>query len=1723
MGHDRRKRRPRPALESLERRDEPAADLSAAGRVPTAGAPVWHPLHVDQAGVLSAEATPGVGSTDGLRLTIMRADDTVLMTAEGAGGNALGGRVTLHVAPGDYRLGVSAGRADSPYQLSAHVTEAVSPAGPLDAGGNPKGVAAGDLNGDQFPDLAAVSRVTNTVGVWLGNGDGTFRARRDFALPAGDQPTAVLIADVNADGRPDLVTANAGPANSVSVFLAAAQGGPFLDRQDFPVGGGPVALAAGDLNGDGRTDLVAANGEDQTLDYLRGDGNGGFAAAVEIPEAFEPSAVAVADVTGDGRADLVWAAKQSGAVKVLPGGATFDPAREPTVYTVGSGPAALTVADVTGDGRPDVVTADQAANSFTVLKGLPDGSLSKLPALAGGLAPADVVVTDVNRDGTADVIGANRNDTLDVFLGTSGGTFAPRRGLAAGSDQTAVAAADFNRDGAPDLVVANGAPGQLRLLLGNGDGTFLTAGAFLVGPEPDAVAVGDVDGDGFPDAVTANNAAGTIDVALGNGDGTFQPRRAFAVDGAPVSASLADLNNDGRLDAVTADRAGGRVSVLLGNGDGTFRALGRYAVGAGPQAVVAQDIDLDGIPDLVSADERDGTLSVLWGIGDGTFTDRVVLAVGEEPLAVAVADVNGDGRPDLLSADKRAGAVSVIVAAGGRAFAQRLALAVGADALPVSVAVGDVNGDGMADVAAGTLSGTTAIFLGTADHAFRRAADVITGDGPYGLLVADLNGDGRPDMATTDVQAGTVGVALGLGDGRFQNSFSVPVGKGPIYLATADLNADGRPDLVTANSDDSSLGVLLGPFADADSPTAASPLRAAPPRHSPTLVDLDGDGLTDSVIRDRSGTILFRKGQPDALRPFAAPRPLNDAAHPARDFAAFNTGDGRMAVAAIDLAPVAGLYRISQYAVNAAGLVRNGLGFNTPFLPTAITAGDLDGSGRDSLLVTHALDNRVTIALPGRFDLPIVRPTGDNPSAALLSDVEGDGRLDVLVNASVSGDVTVLHNDAGHTFAEVARFSTGVDVAAADAAGAVFSLRHSAGVAAGTFFTGGGPADLAVLLEGSHQLAVLKNNGRGGFENPTAGRMTPTTHGGVIGDTPGPVVSGLFDGDAVTDVAMLDRESGDVWVWRGRGDGTFEFLEAVLAGDSPAGLTAHRTAGAGRIDLYVGNPAGDVLRLAGNPDGTFDPPPPLTGTKTSVSATADGRVLVVNQKTGSATVQEVSAAGKTKTLTTFGENLKAPRDGLSANLNGGPSPDLIVVETGGNAVAVYRALGPTADGIPAFAAPVRYAVGTNPVAAVAGDVNGDGVQDLLVTNQGSNDVSVLFGRLAEGRWTATTGPRVRAGGLSPVGATLRDLDGDGRPELVVTNGLSGPGAAGGSLVAITDRGFGYFDDSRARVTLLPGPAVSPPVFTPNGGVMAVGGNLIGLDGGLSSIGNVFGGGNIRALDSLADGRLVAFRDGAVEVLTPDAAGSFQLSAELTPLTGIPSEPTALEVLETQSGLRVLAATAGSDQLFVFDLSAAQGPIVDGGPAESPVVSKTTVLSRDSLAVVVTLLAGGLPDGNARESSDDEDAAGGAEPSGREGVQVASAEDAAAQTPPADEPLPPSADAERELGGTRLYKPIEDEGTRAEKPSSMSGPVESDRPREQPIAMEVALGEDEAPAQENEDRAGRVTGTAATSDSASATTELWGALIGLMFLVTVATRPAVVGTGRPPLPIRPTLS
>jgi sigma-B regulation protein RsbU (phosphoserine phosphatase) len=543
-------------------------------------------------------------------------------------------------------------------------------------------VAVGDFNGDGFLDIVA-THADGLIDVFLGNGDGSFRVSDNLL---NNEPTSVAVADLNDDGRPDLVVTDNG-GGEVHIFLGNGDG-LFQEAGRYRAGPSQASsVAVGDFNGDGIPDLAVTS--IAGVSVFLGYGDGSFHDALPFGAGRRPSSVAVGDVNGDGFLDLVVTNADDNTVSVLLGNGdgSFQTARN---SSTGAQPTSVALADFNRDGRLDLAAADGADYTVSVLLGNGDGSFDSAPHFAAGPGPESVAVGDFNGDGIPDLAVANLAG-VSVLLGNGDGSFQPARTFSAGNDPLAVAVGDFNGDGVLDLVEANYGSDDVTVLLGNGDGSFQGARNFPAGSRPDSVAVGDFDGDGVPDIVVANanrSGNGAASVLLGNGDGLFQAPRTFGASYNPTSVMVADLNRDGALDLVVS---GSTVSVLLGNGDGSFQAW--RAVAPGTAAV--GDFNGDGIPDLAVAADGNGTVGVLLGNGDGSFQLPRTYFVGQDVRSVAVGDFNRDGLLDVVAM----GSTLRVLLGNGDSSLQVAPVSYIAGSFPMAAVVADFNRDGWPDLA----------------------------------------------------------------------------------------------------------------------------------------------------------------------------------------------------------------------------------------------------------------------------------------------------------------------------------------------------------------------------------------------------------------------------------------------------------------------------------------------------------------------------------------------------------------------------------------------------------------------------------------------------------------------------------------------------------------------------------------------------------------------------------------------------------------------------------------------------------------------------------------------------------------------------------------------------------------------------------------------------------------------------------------------------------------
>jgi len=295
------------------------------------------------------------------------------------------------------------------------------PANNFAAGKNPFSVAVGDFNGDSLVDLAVATNGDNTVSVLLGNGDGTFQTHVGYATGIG--PVSVSVEDFNGDQISDLAVA-AHPANVVSVLLGNGDG-TFKGHVDYATGaanplGDPNAVVIADLNVDGKVDIIASHAEG--ISILLGNGDGTFQTAIAKFVAFDTLPAFVADFNQDGKPDVLAGFHRTGppgdfGVILLLGNG--DGTFQPSVDVVPG--FAIAVADFNGDLKLDFAALE--SGTLDLLEGSGNGTFQAPLSFSAGTGPSFGTTADVNGDKAPDLVTVNRDNTISVLLNTTGADF----------------------------------------------------------------------------------------------------------------------------------------------------------------------------------------------------------------------------------------------------------------------------------------------------------------------------------------------------------------------------------------------------------------------------------------------------------------------------------------------------------------------------------------------------------------------------------------------------------------------------------------------------------------------------------------------------------------------------------------------------------------------------------------------------------------------------------------------------------------------------------------------------------------------------------------------------------------------------------------------------------------------------------------------------------------------------------------------------------------------------------------------------------------------------------------------------------------------------------------------------------------------------------------------------------------------------------------------------
>lgn len=295
-------------------------------------------------------------------------------------------------------------------------TGAMREHGTVEAGENPVGLSFGDANGDGVPDLAVANHETDYVTVLLGDGSGGFEPApgSPIHVSVDPHPHAVVLADLDQDGRLDLLVDHRG-AEAVLALRGMGNGRFELPGSVIPVGGDPYrGMVVADVNGDGRLDLLTPNRRDVGVRLASGRGGLAFDEAPPVATP-APFSIGVADLTGDGTPDLVTASETDGFVRLLPGDGTgrFGAAADSVAIATGEGKAVAT-GDVNGDGIADAVVTSYPSPTVVIMLG---GDTIQRLTLEATRNPWGLDVADLNGDGIDDPVVADQGaGRLYVFL-----------------------------------------------------------------------------------------------------------------------------------------------------------------------------------------------------------------------------------------------------------------------------------------------------------------------------------------------------------------------------------------------------------------------------------------------------------------------------------------------------------------------------------------------------------------------------------------------------------------------------------------------------------------------------------------------------------------------------------------------------------------------------------------------------------------------------------------------------------------------------------------------------------------------------------------------------------------------------------------------------------------------------------------------------------------------------------------------------------------------------------------------------------------------------------------------------------------------------------------------------------------------------------------------------------------------------------------------------------
>lgn len=1201
-------------------------------------------------------------------------------------------------------------------------------------------LAIGDFNGDDHLDIATANYGTDTIGILLGYGNGTFKNQQTYTTLPKSNPSSVAVGDFNNDNHLDVVISNNGTSN-VGIFLGHGNG-TFFPQVTFPIGfkSHPQHITVGDFNKDKQLDIAIVDSANDQIHILLGYGNASFGTITTYDTISQSSPVsaAVADFDNDNQSDIVIANYHTNDVLVLTN-YFIKPSTRMKTYDIGipSTVNSVAVSDFNRDHNLDIVADPE--DFILVLFGFGNGTFSRGVNYSVGyrLKVAYVCVGDINNDNQMDIVSAFSNtDSVGVLLGRTDGTFGTVTTYSTGENSSPqwIALGDINNDKRIDIVCANEGSDTIGILFGNGDGTFGTVITYFVGLRsvPNSVALGDINNDDYIDmVVVAEGQRARVILFLGQSDGTFTMDEFFLDSGDTdkyYSTTLADFDGDNNVDIVLANSMGNNISVLLGCGDGTFKTQTTYSTGSGsrPNHLIVDDFNNDNIYDIAVANFGTDEIVIFYGYGNGSFklARTYSTGFGSGPKRIVAADFNNDKRLEIVVALLGTGDIAVLTEYYAADFVNQIKISTGAAVQPYAVAVEDLNNDNRSDIVVAN-SGTDnlVILFGIGKDMFgmEMTYPIGTSSQPQHVITRDINQDNQLDIISVNSKMNSISVIMNNGNGSFakQRKYSTGNGSYPTAIASGDFNNDNRLDFVIANKGTDNIGIFLGfDYTSFHNETSYSSAETLGPIGI-VSIDFNNDSLLDiAAVFFKSESLGILLGHGNGSFATMKTYSTGNGSFPySIDVGDFNNDD-QLDIVVTNLGTrcvgiLLGYGNGNFSEIMTYSTVKNN--------PVAAASGDFNNDSRLDIAVANYEDNSIGILLGygnGSFATVKIYSTeiGSTPSSIAVGDFNDDGILDIVVSNYGTDNIGILLGYGDGIFVNQVSHSTGYCAFA-------FCIRVAD-------FNGDGQLDVVTSCREYHGIAILLGHGNGTFADVQYRTTGP-------GTAPQGISVGDFNNDKILDIAVVNSGTNGIVVVFGLGDGKFLLGKEYSAGigSFPAMLAIGDFNNDSRLDIAVtnhfSNSIGIFFGLDSEPYAIVTPYKTNAGSQPQSVAVSDLNndhsldIVVANYGTDNVGILLGYGNGLFRKMMTYSTGAgSGPYCVASADFNNDNYFDIVVANSGSDNIIIVLGYG---NGT--FVTAAMYLTGdrSHPSTVAINDFNYDNILDIVVANTGSSSVFIFYG------------------------------------------------------------------------------------------------------------------------------------------------------------------------------------------------------------------------------------------------------------------------------------------------------------------------------------------------------------------------------------------------------------